>query len=450
MATISHVRACQPLSMVTYGSHLAAQNTFFAQVAEQVERDVDSAMDGWQGDAAAAASGRAVADKLSATNIDEVTTRLIGHYKSFGGNMEGIRAALLRIVDDEVLQAGMTVSDDGTVTAPTVPGSATDTTTLILQMRLDGQAAGYQTRIKELLHDFGLAELGAVQAIQIEVSALQVLAKSPAAPIPEPPTIVVDGQTYKIGLPEMPHLSTDQGFVPGSATPGIGDYISAAKWKAMLNGGELGRSDLDDSTAAYRHYWESGGTPFEFDYEEAYREDPNIKAAVDSEITRAAMAADALARDGNTNFQMTGTAADIGGAGGDYPATENWQKTIGAYQQWSHSNVRVEGDRVVMDVTVEAMDYYNFNQGAEDLATGASDNENGRFAELGWAHDFETNGKVTRTVSWELGQPLSTATVSETSVTERNPGREDRVDNRDSSGPRTPVENNDESGRPRK
>lgn len=344
----------------------------------------------------------------------------------------------------------MTVPDDGSVIAPKVPGAPANPTSLIIQRRLDGQAAGFQTRIKELLHNYDVAETKATQAVRLEASALQILTKAPTAPIPEPPTFSIDGLTYKIGAPEKPNLSTDNGFTPGNATPGIGDYMSAAKWKAMLNAGEIGRSDLDDATAAYRHFWEGDGAALEIDYEEAYREDPSVKSAVDAEITRAAMAADAFVRDGNTNFQITGTAADIGGKDGGYPETENWQKTIGAYQQWSHSNVRVEGDRVVMDVTVEAMDYYNFNKGANDLETGAPDDENGRFAELGWAKDFETGGKLTRTVSWEIGQPPSMATALETSDPERNPGREDRADNRDSSGDRFPSDNNSDSGRPRK
>ncbi|MGW5441487.1 hypothetical protein [Nocardia asteroides] len=429
---------------------MAAQNSLFTRTVEQVGRDVDTTMYSWQGDAAAAASGRTVASKLSATNIDDVVSRLVGNYKTFGAEMDGYRSALLAIVDIEASSAGMTVADDGSVTAPTLSGGLDVATTMIVQNRLDGQAAGYQARIKEQLNNFGVAEAKAASAIQIDSSALQILTQAPTAPIPEPPTVVINGISYKIGPPEKPNLSTDHGFVPGNATPDFGDYISAAKWKAMLNAGEFGRSDLDDSTAAYRHFWEGDGALLEIDYEEAYREDPSIKEAVDAEITRAAMAADALARDGNTNFQITGTAADIGGKDGAYPETENWQKTVGAYQQWSHSNVRVEGDRVVMDVTVEAMDYYNFNQGAADLETGASDNENGRFAELGWAKDFETGGKLTRTVSWELGQPPSTATIVETSDTQRNPGREDRTDSRDSSGSRFPAENNSDTGRPRK
>ncbi len=52
-----------------------------------------------------------------------------------------------------------------------------------------------------------------------------------------------------------------------------------------------------------------------------------------NEIARAQQGAEALIRAGNTSFSMTGDAT--GTTQGEYPKTENWQKTIGGYQQWS-------------------------------------------------------------------------------------------------------------------
>ena len=88
-----------------------------------------------------------------------------------------------------------------------------------------------------------------------------------------------------------------------------------------------------------------------------------------------------------------------------YPESENWQKTIGGYQQWSSADVHVENGQVTMTVTVHAEDYYNFNPNQADIASGAGDNENGRFTEIGWAKPFDTHGTITKTVTWEVGHP---------------------------------------------
>ena len=56
-------------------------------------------------------------------------------------------------------------------------------------------------------------------------------------------------------------------------------------------------------------------------------------------------------------------------------------------------------------------DRYNFNGGAVDIATGLPDNANGRFAVLGWAKSFITNGKVEKKVTWKKGRISSTTTI---------------------------------------
>jgi hypothetical protein len=137
-----------------------------------------------------------------------------------------------------------------------------------------------------------------------------------------------------------------------------------------------------------------------------------------------------MVRAGNTHFSLTGGAHPATA----YPQTENWQKTIGGYQQWSSADVTVENGRVTMKVTVHAEDYYNFNPDQKDIASGAGDNENGRFTEIGWAKPFPSSGDVTRTVTWPVGSPPPTVDVGPGDV-ERTPGlgREDRADERGSS-----------------
>ena len=56
-----------------------------------------------------------------------------------------------------------------------------------------------------------------------------------------------------------------------------------------------------------------------------------------------------------------------------------------------------------MMITIHAIDRYNFNKGAKDIATGTPDNENGRFEELGWARSFVTRGSIPVKVNWKRG-----------------------------------------------
>ncbi|MGH3360158.1 MAG: hypothetical protein ACRDO7_15255 [Nocardioidaceae bacterium] len=242
------------------------------------------------------------------------------------------------------------------------------------------------------------------------------------------------GPHFVIGEPTRPKITWDEDFIYDSKDSNWDDHLAKMKWLAMMQGAHVARSDLDDATTLYEHYWENNGEHIEFDYEEAYNEDSAVRANVATEIERAQRGAEALINAGNTNFSMTGDATEISA----YPHTENWQKAIGSYQQWSSADVTVEGDKVTMNVTVHAEDYYNFNKGATDLASGAPDNENGRFTEIGWAKPFESSGTVTRTVTWVLGQP-GEPEISDDGDPARNPGREDREDERDSGGRDRPV-----------
>jgi hypothetical protein len=129
---------------------------------------------------------------------------------------------------------------------------------------------------------------------------------------------------------------------------------------------------------------------------------------------------------GRTSFSITGDAGQAA-----YPKTENWQKTLGGYTTWGSGNVRIEGNTAIMEVTVHAEDRYNFNRGQSDIATKTPDDENGRFAELGWAKSFDVSGTITRTVTWELGSSAPPV-VSDGDV-DRDPAGEDRADGAGSS-----------------
>ena len=231
--------------------------------------------------------------------------------------------------------------------------------------------------------------------------------RQPSPPTQQPALPPVDG--YKTGQPQPPTFHWDEDFAYNSASASAGDYLSAAEWKAKLAGAEVLRPDLSDATAAYAHYWDNNGAPLQVNYTKAYRDDSAVRNNVDGEIARTAAAVDRMAAGGATSFSVTGPAH----ASSQYPTTENWQKTLGAYQQWSSADVSVKGNQVTMTIKVHAEDHYNFNRGQSDIASGAPDNANGRFTELGWAKPFDTHGEITRTITWTLGQPPSAATVAQ-------------------------------------
>lgn len=209
---------------------------------------------------------------------------------------------------------------------------------------------------------------------------------------------------YEVGPPDRPHIEYDDDF-PFESKKGeddIGDRLSLAEWKAKLRGAQLLRTDLDDSLALYEHYLGASGDPMSVDYEEGYQEDASIRQNVDSEILASQAAVQQMIEDGQEDFSFTGPPAKESA----YPDTENWQKTLGGYQQWSSGDVEVdENGRARMVITVHAEDQYNFNAGQADIATGAPDSANGRFSELGWAQGFNVTGSVQRVVEWDVDDP---------------------------------------------
>ncbi len=213
---------------------------------------------------------------------------------------------------------------------------------------------------------------------------------------------------------------------PGPEVYAVGgpkDFVAWTRWGAMLRGASVVRPDLDDSLRLYAHYRAGSGDPVTVDYEEGYREDSGIRDVVHDEIATARAAAERIHQEtGQTSFSITGGATSAG----TYPVEENWQKTLGGHTVWGSGDVMVEGDRATMTVTVHAEDRYNFNRGESDIATGEPDDENGRFAELGWARSFDVQGELTRTVSWDLHSDESPSIVGGTP--KRDPGGEDRLD----------------------
>lgn len=85
--------------------------------------------------------------------------------------------------------------------------------------------------------------------------------------------------------------------------------------------------------------------------------------------------------------------------------TENWQKAIGGHRIWGSADVQYdcEKKKFTMTLTISMEDFYNFNAGQFDIATGLPDDINGRFEVFGWSKSFYSKGNLMRTIAWTKG-----------------------------------------------
>lgn len=214
------------------------------------------------------------------------------------------------------------------------------------------------------------------------------------------------GTNYTIGDAKQPDYQYDDDFpYDPNAIPTKEDFKNYKKWKrnARLADNFGWIKGISDAGDAYYHYMNGNGEDFEIDFEGAYNEDDNIQAAVDFYVNDLQHTVDEMIANGQKPpFSITGDLIPI--SGGYYPETENWQKTIGAFNMWISADVSVDSDgNIVMETTVHEIDRYNFNKDSYDIATGTPDEINGRFEELGWAHSFTTTGEMDLNVTWAPG-----------------------------------------------
>ncbi|MFD7841358.1 alpha/beta hydrolase [Nocardia sp. NPDC059764] len=183
--------------MLDYSKDLVQQNDKFVAKVDAMEKSVDNAMNRWKGDAAAAASERAIAHKLHGNHLATAIVGIADHYDTYGAQLRDTRTSLLKILDAELPAAGMTADDNGNVTAPKVPSDPDrplSGTAALLQKTIDSQASGFQTRIKALLFQFGLSEISAAQAITADLQMLGNYEKQPdGAPVSSSVQEILDG-----------------------------------------------------------------------------------------------------------------------------------------------------------------------------------------------------------------------------------------------------------------
>ena len=126
----------------------------------------------------------------------------------------------------------------------------------------------------------------------------------------------------------------------------------------MLRGGQTLRPDLDDALPMYEHYRDKSGTAMTFDFEEGYKEDAGIRREVNREMSQTLTAANELVKEGYTSIDFHSGVKESG----QYPETENWQKTVGGYSYYSDSQLKVDGDTVTLTTTMTAKDRWNFDR----------------------------------------------------------------------------------------
>ncbi len=253
MSTISHVRNCNPQSMVGFAADLAAQNDTFSTEVERANRDVDTAMNKWKGSAATAAAARSLSHQLAASHLSETLVTIADHLDTYGAEMDGYRTALLGIADHDIPGAGMTVDDDGNVSAPKVPTVGKNSvTTALVQQILDGQAAGFQSRIKNLLAQFADAEGKAAQAITDDLRNLGDYEKTPAGSRTTSAAVqaILDG---KAQLPANPRQLHDfwEGLTPAEkdALYQHDQYLGNRDGLPAVDRDRFNRMKLDDELA---------------------------------------------------------------------------------------------------------------------------------------------------------------------------------------------------------
>ncbi|MEY4583408.1 MAG: hypothetical protein RL701_8111 [Pseudomonadota bacterium] len=245
------------------------------------------------------------------------------------------------------------------------------------------------------------------------------------------PTTFETGESYRIGPPTRPStIGFDNGFADFAKQPATaGDYLALAKWKAMVAGAEALRPDLTDGVAGYRHYLEGNGARRAFSYERYVISDAAGQATLRNAILdfQDAVIELAIANPKLTRFSVTGPAIPCGSKDTNqfpyivnhfpYPATENWQKAIGAHVIWLSGTVEIEQRKTAYDETIfttmmelQAEDRYNFNPGDADMATAIPDDDNGRFEVTGLAKQYDSYSSLRRRLQWsgvELGVTLS-------------------------------------------
>lgn len=394
-ATLSAARSFTSEPYLSAAQELDSQGRLISQASEDVSNVRVSVGDSWRGDAASAFAVKTKSVEKSGEQLSKnlsLHAQLLSWYA--GAKSRACRSAVA--VADNAKAKGFDVSDTWKLS--------------LSAQQLAGNNAGFQVfemAVFQLVVDAHVNLIAQVdsQAIMALGGGASNSVTLPGSPAKSSSVPAATSNGYTVGkVPERKiHFDNDFPFgsKKGQDTPM--DHANWWKWEGILRGGQSFRPDLDDALPMYEHFRDRSGTPMTFDYEEGYKEDPAIRREINREMNQTLVAANELVKGGQTSIDFHSSVRSSRDYG-DYPQTENWQKTIGDHIYYSDSQVSVDGDTVTLTTTITAKDRWNFNSGAGDIATKAKDDENGRFEELGWARSFDTSGTVTRTYTWKVGE----------------------------------------------
>ena len=176
---ISQVRGSKPLSLVALSTALGSANREFISSVTDMDRAVSDTQAYWKGAASTAASMRALSEKMSSTHVETAVSDVAAPLAETGMQFDSVRTALLVVVDGEAPPLGMTVADDGAVTAPTMYYPDPIIAALI-QKEFNDSAAWLEQRIRELLTTADDLDARGAMAISDALSQLGHLQDDPS------------------------------------------------------------------------------------------------------------------------------------------------------------------------------------------------------------------------------------------------------------------------------
>jgi hypothetical protein len=244
---------------------------------------------------------------------------------------------------------------------------------------------------------------------------------------------------YRIEDGVSPVIKHDDGFLGKfpPEKPTSTDHFQLAAWRAKLEAAEAARPDLADATAAYRHFLYGMGADRQINYERYVGSDSSGQKTLASILNDFKYHATVIGID-REDFEITSDPYALGSEPNlfPYPATENWQKALGAHIGWITAKVHVHTDKAdlkdvfVAEVVLHVEDKYNFNPGAADIATGIPDSANGRFEITGLAHQYMNRATLRRSLTWKEGDGKDASVSVAPQSRERRPSDNRRLRNR--------------------
>lgn len=176
--TISQLRTWVPEALATSGTQLAERNRGFDDAIHRMGSLVETMQEHWQGDAATAASARSLSESLEASHIATAVLAAADAYIDAAAMLGPAARTVLDIVDDATRNHGMTVADDGRVSAPTA-SSGDSEADMLLQSQLNETANTFASRLSAALDTVGQLDAAAAAALAKAIEAIGQLRQSP-------------------------------------------------------------------------------------------------------------------------------------------------------------------------------------------------------------------------------------------------------------------------------